>query len=191
MENPTSASNDNFHNFLCYDNLPGIVIPQKVYLDQELHQEPKDVRTFLTFYAHETLGVVVSAQPGATMGVSLAKILAFYSKDLKATWYFHDPYLAPLQGLGLKCVLKWPGCFDYVPFYTKRGAQSLWTAANLAYEIAGAVRHFYERFEDYVDRRNPAPDWTPDRIPLDKLYLLELRQVNDRVYQPVLYYDAD
>ena len=45
-------------------------------------------------------------------------------------------------------------------------------------------------FDNHLDMRRPADDWTPDRIPFDKLYLLELRQVSTRVLQPVLYCDA-
>ncbi|KIP03788.1 hypothetical protein PHLGIDRAFT_121274 [Phlebiopsis gigantea 11061_1 CR5-6] len=103
-----------------------------------------------------------------------------------------DTTLSPLEKLRLKFVLEWPGCTKYVPAYTKHGAdRSIWTAARLAHEVARAVHNFYEMFENHLDMRRPADDWTPDRIPFDKLYLLELRQVSTRVLQPVLYYDAD
>ncbi|KIP03787.1 hypothetical protein PHLGIDRAFT_121273 [Phlebiopsis gigantea 11061_1 CR5-6] len=178
-------SNDEYHSFLSYDNLPGILIPQSVYLGT--NQEPKDVRTFATFYRHQTLGATISAEPGATLGVSLAEALAFDSDVMKQARHSRDPALAHLHDLTIKFILAWPGCIYYVPRYTGRCA---WTAARISYEVARAVHGFYEAYEQHVSVNIPTDDWGPEQVPFNKLYLLELRQISERVFQPVLYYDA-
>ncbi|KIP03786.1 hypothetical protein PHLGIDRAFT_224589 [Phlebiopsis gigantea 11061_1 CR5-6] len=191
MENPPSVSNDDFHNFLSYNDVPGIIIPQKVCLDWERSQEPKDVRSFATFYTHETTGVALSAGPGATLGVSLAEALKFDRELMRWKKERSEPSLDSLERLRIKFVLKWPGCRYFEPYYTDFNPKGFWSAARLAHETAKVVGKFYKVFASRVDVYSPEPDWTPARIPFNKLYLLELRQVSERVFQPVLYYDAN
>ncbi|KIP03783.1 hypothetical protein PHLGIDRAFT_224545 [Phlebiopsis gigantea 11061_1 CR5-6] len=147
MENPSSASKDNFHSFLCYasDNLPGIVIPQKVYLAYLPHEEAKDPHCVATFYKHWIAGVVVSDRPGATLGVSLAEAFDFDPKVMKWTKDTHVPSLEAVGNLSLKFALKWPGCEGFISDATLYRPKVFWTAARLAHEVARAVHKFYEQ----------------------------------------------
>lgn len=77
-----------------------------MYLESTLYQQPKEIRSIAMFYRHEIVGVTVSARPGATLGVSLAEVLAFDRKAMTEARNYLDTALASLENQPFKFVLK-------------------------------------------------------------------------------------
>lgn len=151
-----------------WDSSLGVIVPQTVYIPDGGNQPLAG-------------GAVVSFYPGIPLPRAL---------QLGAGQGFDNrPPTTSLDRARLTLRVLWPG---YAPWSTNLNVRERTPTADpvplhrLIRRIAESVRNFYQERNNAPFNQVAAGDWSLNRIPFERLYLLELRQVSPGSWQPVL-----
>lgn len=158
-----------YHSFLTVDDAPGIVVPQKIYANRSITDELRSPVIF---------------PPKTYLHLAVTGALAHDAS------YQHREATCNADRLKFTLRLEWPGYAAWSSVIQGRERASSPEPVRLsvlAERVAHAVQKFYEV---HRGTQTGEPSWAVDAIPFDRLILLQLVQVTQGSWQPVLCYDA-
>lgn len=157
--------------------LPGLVVPQLNYLSSRPNgRESSMIFPPVKFFSVNSLGVPIRDILNGTASISNA----------------HQVPLMPSNNPRPSIRICWPG-YDA---WTKEHAFTLYRSNGQAQDLQSIAYQVARTIEEFYDAMRPTPFegtedcscWELRRIPFTSLYLVELRQVSQGSWQPVICY---
>ncbi|GJE97177.1 hypothetical protein PsYK624_133900 [Phanerochaete sordida] len=157
------------------NGLPGMIVPQFVYEAPRPTGHARD----------EALPTLMFHSADGTLGVRVQDVLDGRAHIARA----EDAPRLSLTGTRVSLRICWPGYEDWtfnnaINLFDSTPAKKPVKLARIVDKIALAVSAFYSEMGTVTAKDDGA--WDVRRIPLESLYLVELRQVLQASWQPVI-----